>query len=170
MHATWNFLAKQSQGGNLFVWLYMLVASIFLTPVALWVIYHQGLHLGWLEISIIIGSILLHIVYSISLQYGYKIGDLSLVYPTARGTGPFIVAVSAIFIYGETLTWWTFSGILLIVSSIFILGGGLKNVKNPDTKIPLLYGVYVGAIIASYTLVDKGAVSVANLSPIVYYY
>src|SRR5699024_2210693 len=39
-----------------------------------------------------------------------------------------------------------------------------------DIKTTVLYGIYVGLIIASYTLVDKGAVTVAALSPIIFYY
>ena len=170
MHATWNFLAKQSNGGNIFVWLYSLVSTVFLTPAAVFMFYLDGFNLGWLEIGLIVGSVLLHIVYSVSLQYGYRIGDLSLVYPVARGTGPFIVAVSAIFIYGETLTWLSGSGILLIVVSIFILSGGLNVLSRPNTKITVFYGMYVGLVIASYTLVDKGAMSASNLSPIIYFY
>src|SRR5699024_6066290 len=84
-----------------------------------------------------------HIIYALSLQYGYKIGDLSLVYPIARGTGPFIVAISAIFLYGETITWKSGSGILLIMVSIFILSGGMKIFTSPDTTVSILFGVFL---------------------------
>ncbi len=170
MHATWNFLAKQSQGGFLFVWLYFAVSVVFITPFAILVMLQQGFELGWVELAFIAGSVLVHVVYSLSLQYGYKIGDLSLIYPIARGTGPFIVAISAVFLYGETLTVFSTTGILLIVLSIFILSGGLSVLKQSHVGIPVLYGVYIGVVIASYTLIDKGAVSVAHLSPIMYYY
>lgn len=170
MHATWNFLAKQSQGGNLFVWFYMVVSSIILTPVATIIFIQKGLVIDSTGIAIVGGSILLHIIYALSLQYGYKIGDLSLVYPIARGTGPFIVVISAIFLYGETITWKSGSGILLIMVSIFILSGGLKILTRSDTTVSILIGIFIGVTIASYTLVDKAAVSVVELSPIIYFY
>lgn len=170
MHATWNYLAKQSQGGNLFVAFYMLISFLWVTPVALWSISAEGFTLTWPAVGFIVGSILLHVVYSLSLQYGYKIGDLSLLYPVARGTGPFVVAFLAMFIYGESLTWLSGTGILLIVVSIFILSGGLRIFNQTGIKVTVLYGMYVGLIIAGYTLVDKGAVTVAAMSPVVFYY
>lgn len=170
MHASWNFLAKQSKGGNLFVWFYIVISSVILTPIAIIIIIQEGMVIDGTGAVIIGGSILLHIIYALSLQYGYKIGDLSLVYPIARGTGPFIVAISAIFLYGETITWKSGSGILLIMVSIFILSGGLKIFTRPDTTVSILFGIFIGVTIASYTLVDKAAVSVADLSPIIYFY
>ncbi|HLQ95630.1 MAG TPA: EamA family transporter [Pseudogracilibacillus sp.] len=170
MHATWNYLAKQSQGGNLFVAFYMFISFLWVTPVALWNISTEGFTLTWPAGAFIVGSILLHVVYSLSLQYGYKIGDLSLLYPVARGTGPFMVAFLAMFFYGERLTWLSGTGILLIIVSIFILSGGLRVFYQKGIKVTVLYGMYVGIIIAGYTLVDKGAVTVAAMSPVVFYY
>src|SRR5699024_11950822 len=60
--------------------------------------------------------------------------------------------------------------ILLIMVSIFILSGGLKILTRPDTTVSILFGIFIGVTIASYTLVDKAAVSVADLSPIIYFY
>src|SRR5699024_12783810 len=60
--------------------------------------------------------------------------------------------------------------ILLIMVSIFILSGGLKIFTRPDTTVSILFGIFIGVTIASYTLVDKAAVSVADLSPIIYFY
>src|SRR5699024_11685189 len=59
---------------------------------------------------------------------------------------------------------------LLIMVSIFILSGGLKIFTRPDTTVSILFGIFIGVTIASYTLVDKAAVSVADLSPIIYFY
>src|SRR5699024_277705 len=58
----------------------------------------------------------------------------------------------------------------LIVCSIFILSGGLEIFRKKDIKTTVFYGGYVGLIIASYTLVDKGAMTVVKLSPILFYY
>src|SRR5699024_2954157 len=100
MHARWNFLVKQSKGVKLCVLFYIVISSIILTTIAIIIIIQEGLIIDGAGAAIVGGSILLHIIYALSLQYGYKIGDLSLVYPIARGTGPFIVAISAIFLYG----------------------------------------------------------------------
>src|SRR5699024_6984783 len=105
MHATWNLLSKKSKGGTVFVWFYLGISIIFMTPF-LFLMQDFTLNIfGWL---IILASVLTHAIYSISLQYAYKIGDMGLIYPTARGTGPFIVMIFAVVFYNESIT--LFSG------------------------------------------------------------
>ena len=70
MHATWNYLAKHSQGGNLFVFMYMLVSFIWLSPIALFVISRESISLTGTALLFVLGSIVLHIIYSLSLQFG----------------------------------------------------------------------------------------------------
>src|SRR5699024_3025129 len=143
MHASWNFLAKQAKGANLFVWFYIVISSIILTPIAIIIIIQEGLIIDGAGAAIVGSSILLHIIYALSLQYGYKIGDLSLVYPIARGTGPFIVAISAIFLYRETITWKSGRGILLIKVSIFILSGALNIFTRADIRVSNPFGIFI---------------------------
>src|SRR5699024_3925814 len=88
----------------------------------------------------------------------------------ARGTGPFIVAIIAIFLYGETITWKSGSGILLIMKSIFIISSGMKIFTRHDTKDSIIICIFAGFNIVNFHLVDKAAVSVADLSPIIYFY
>src|ERR687885_262346 len=88
LHASWNLLAKRAGGGAPLVWLYDLVALALFAPLAL-VIFLLGAALpGPITLVFIVGSALLHLGYFILLQRGYRSGDLSLVYPLARGTGP----------------------------------------------------------------------------------
>lgn len=170
MHATWNYLAKRSQGGLAFVWLYMAVSTVIYAPFVIGMFIWQPFHIGWVGWAFIIGSAVIHLVYALTLQKGYKIGDLSLVYPVARGTGPLIVAVAAVFIYAETLTPLSMIGIILITISIFIITGGVQALKQKSAFVPLLYGLLIGILIASYTLVDKGAVSIAHIPPLLLTY
>lgn len=170
IHAIWNYLAKQSNGGFVFVWLYMLVGVIVYAPVVAFVLIAQNNHIGWVELAFILGSGLIHVAYALSLQKGYKIGDLSLVYPIARGTGPMIVALSALFIFDEHLSLLGVTGVIIIVISIFILTGGIKAIREAQNFTPLLYGVLIGLFISGYTLLDKGGVSVLLISPIILNY
>lgn len=170
MHATWNYLAKQSNGGFAFVWLYMLVSAVVYMPAVAVVFIVQDVHLGWMEMAFITGSAIIHIAYALTLQKGYKIGDLSLVYPIARGTGPMLVAVAAFFIFDERLSTLGTIGIILIVGSIFIITGGPQAIRNAKTLIPLLYGLLIGLFISGYTLLDKGAVDIMMISPIILNY
>ena len=46
----------------------------------------------------------IHCAYFAALAVGYRVGDLSFVYPIARGTGPILVALLSTFLIGEILS------------------------------------------------------------------
>ena len=95
-HAVWNLLAKGGQGGQGFVWLYTVAASVVYLPVMVAALIVAPGPLGWEAFVFMAGSGALHTVYASLLQRGYRTGDLSLVYPLARGTGPLISTLAAI--------------------------------------------------------------------------
>lgn len=170
MHATWNYLAKQSEGGFNFVWLYMAVSTIIYLPFVIVFFFLGEMRFGWLELAFISGSAVIHMAYALTLQKGYKVGDLSIVYPLARGSAPMLIAVAALFLYGERLSFAGMFGIGLIVFSIFILTGDLRRFKQPNSGKAIFYGLLTGLLISCYTLLDKGAVSVALMSPLLLNY
>ena len=69
----------------------------------------------------IIASGLVHIVYSVSLVYAYRSGDLGETYPIARGSSPLLVAVGAALFAREHLGWLPLAGILLVSAGIISL-------------------------------------------------
>ena len=79
---------------------------------------------GWIALGFIAGSAALHLAYFLLLQQGYRIGDLSLVYPLARGTGPMLATAAAILLFGERPTPLALTGAVLIVGGVFVLTGG----------------------------------------------
>ncbi|MGH3663904.1 MAG: EamA family transporter, partial [Micromonosporaceae bacterium] len=97
-HATWNLAAKRaSDGGLAFVWLAALLATVMYAPVVL-VAAHS---LSLAAVGVIMLSGLVHLGYFLLLQRGYRLADLSVVYPLARGTGPLLSVTAAIVILGE---------------------------------------------------------------------
>lgn len=88
-----NYLAKRSEGGFAFMWLYMIISTIAYAPLIAGMFILTEIHIGWLEVGFIAGSAVIHLAYSLLLQKGYKIGDFSLVYPVCRGTGPLLVSL-----------------------------------------------------------------------------
>lgn len=130
MHATWNFWAKRSEGALTFVWLYMLASTIIYASFVIAFFLLQSISFGLIELAFVVGSALIHLVYSLTLQKGYKIGDFSLVYPVARGVGPAIVAVMAVFLYQEKLSLIALGGTVLIMGSIFIISGGIQAIRK----------------------------------------
>ena len=88
LHASWNFVSKKSGGGSSFVLLYETFAFLIYMPLLYLVDFKRLLSLPLELWLLIILSAVLHVIYTIVLQTGYRKADYSVVYPTARGTGP----------------------------------------------------------------------------------
>lgn len=168
LHATWNLAAKRSGGGLGFIWLFTVLSVVIYAPVALVAAIIIRPTLGWLELGFVLGTALLHLAYFASLQRGYQLGDLSLVYPLARGTGPVLSTTAAILLFGERPGPVAITGAVLIAVSVFVLAssGGIRSVATVRTAVG--YGLLTGALIASYTLWDKYAVSTVMIAPLIY--
>jgi drug/metabolite transporter (DMT)-like permease len=166
-HAGWNFLAKGAQGGTAFVWLSSVAGAVIYLPVTAVAFALMPDGLGWSALGLMAGSGVLHAVYFVMLQRAYATGDLSLVYPLARGTGPLLSATAAIAFLGERPSLLALVGAGVIVLAVFsLIGGSSHGPRGQGTVFALL----TGAAIAGYTLWDKHAVGPAALSPIVYYW
>jgi len=169
IHAYWNYLLKRMGAGAAAMWMYGLLSAICYAPVALWLIAFRHPHVPIAGYVFIFGSALLHIGYFLFLQRGYRVGDLSIVYPVARGTGPIIATVGAVLILKEQPTPVAVLGTLLIAAGIFLLAGGLHFFTTPSARAvhaALRYGTITGLFIGLYTLWDKHAVSTLLVPPI----
>lgn len=126
---------------------------------------------GWIQCAFLLGSAVMHVIYFLVLQRGYQVGDLSVVYPLARGTGPAFSTVGAILLLGERPTTWAlFGGAMIIAGVIVIALSGQTAVSAAPEKTRgfqqgIIYGVLTGFCIAIYTLWDKQAVSAAAAIP-----
>lgn len=164
-HATWNVFVKKVNAGPEFVWLFSLVTGVVYLPLALYVLIVEAPTLGWVEFGIMAGSAVLHLGYFLLLQAGYRNGDLSLVYPTARATGPFLSVILAVVILGENISAQAGVGALIIVVGIVNLTGGFKKrPKNVTTS--LAFGLGTGAFIGGYTIWDAYAVTALMVPPL----
>ncbi len=172
MHATWNLAAKRSGGGGLFLLLCSLVSVVLLAvPVAI-VVARDGLPRDPLAWAVITGTSVLHFVYSSSLQRAYRVAELSVVYPVARGTGPMLSLLLATTLLGERPGPQALVGGLTIVLGVFWLAGGGRLLREHDarTRLGLRWGLGIGALIASYTIVDAYAVRTLAVAPLVLEY
>jgi drug/metabolite transporter (DMT)-like permease len=120
-HATWNFLSKRSSGGITFIWLIYISSAIIFLPVMAWMLYGQKVMFSFPVIAICVISGGVRLLYFIVLQTGYQKGDLSLVYPLARGCAPMFAAIGAILFLDEVPSLFSISGLILIVSGVIVI-------------------------------------------------
>jgi len=163
-HASWNISAKYAAESRHFIWLFSAGSVLVYGPVVLAVLLverpvFETRH--WLALA---ATSVLHLLYSLSLQTGYRHSDLSVVYPIARGTGPLLSFIGAAILLGETPTTQSIAGLLLIVGGILLVAGIVGHHRRAP-RIGVFYGLLTGALIAAYTLNDGWAVKVLLISP-----
>ena len=111
---------------------------------------------------------MLHLVYFIVLQKGYRNADLSVVYPLARGSGPLFSSIAAILFLHEALKLTSTLGLFLIIGGVLIITGlSFNKDNNSKIKTGMIYGVLTGFMIAAYTLNDTIAIKQYSVSPLI---
>ena len=171
IHASWNLLAKRAASvGPVFVFAYNLVACI---AYAQWVLYllmrGEGIAWTWAGVGFVVLSGLIHLAYSLCLQRGYQVADLSVVYPVARGTGPMLSTLGAFLILGERPSGQGVFGLVLVIAGIGLIAtqGNLSAFRRPGGQAGVRWGTATGGLIASYTVVDAFAVKTLGIAPVV---
>lgn len=166
-HATWNLCVKRINGGAELVWLFSIISCVLYLPATIYVIVTQKPHFGWLEFGFVVGSSLLHLGYFLFLQAGYRKGDLSLVYPTARATGPLLSVSFAVLFLGEYISLQVAVGAILIIFGVISLTGGFSKKPSNNMSSSLLFGIGSGTFIGAYTVWDAHAVAILLIPPLV---
>jgi drug/metabolite transporter (DMT)-like permease len=164
LHAGWNFLLKKSQRKIVFIWWFLLVALVIYFPMFLYSWTHTSISsLGW---KCLAGTGMLHVLYFWFMAGAYERGDLSLVYPLSRGSGPLFVPFLAVIFIHETLSLLGILGIALIILGIYVIhlhSFSARSLLEPFLALrgsASLWALCTGGTIAAYSLVDKIGVSV----------
>ncbi len=170
-HASWNLLSKQaaSTGAACFVWLLATAASCLYAPVVALVAIVGRPHLAAVNWLFLAGTGVLQAGYFMFLQFGYRLGDLSVVYPIGRGTGALLAALAGVLILGERPALLALAGICLIIGGIVAVG--LPPARRDQAGLPqpakaVAFALCTGLFIASYTVWDKFAVGPLHTPPI----
>ena len=163
-HATWNLAAKRAAQSRHFVWLYSLGSVVLWAPAAAWALGRTGFRLSALQCLALCATALLHLAYSLALQAGYRVADLSLVYPVARGFGPLLSFFGAMLLLGERPGALALLGLGLILLGIALVANLTRSLRH-TTHRGVVWGLLTGACIAAYTLNDGWAVKVLAVSP-----
>jgi drug/metabolite transporter (DMT)-like permease len=169
-HATWNLTIKAAgTSGTRFLWLTFVVATIAVAPFGIASLVQVGPRMTLL-LLLALGSGILQIAYFLTLQRGYRLGDVSVVYPLARGSGPLLSVIFAILLFGERPGILALIGAGVVVAGVVVIGLAGGRGRFAANRAGILYGLLVGVVIAAYTLWDANAVVQQKLPPFGYFW
>ena len=160
MHAVWNAMVKKhpdkvvAVSGIVFGHVPCSIIAIILLPAP-----------SAASIPFIIASVFIHQGYQWFLLSSYQIGDLTKVYPIARGSGPLVATIISILFLGLVLDNLIILSICFICLGILVLGI-FDRLNKKNLKI-MQYSLFTGFFIGLYSLVD-GYGARASLSAITY--
>jgi len=172
LHASWNYLAKKSRNKLAFIWWAILFSVILFFP--MFIYYWPAAPIssaGWV---CIVATGVLHAFYFWFMAGAYERGDLSLVYPLARGSGPLFVPILAVLLLNEQLSISGVLGITFVILGIFSIhlrSFSIQSMLEPFLAMRgggSLWALCTGGTIAGYSLVDKIGVTIVH--PPVYIY
>jgi len=177
LHATWNIAAKRAGGDHRFTLITSLLTSVLWLPAGLWFGWHEVPRWGWAEWGIVSLSAAVHLLYFNTLLKGYRVADLTVVYPLARGSGPLLTAAAAVLLLGESLSALGLGGVLAVCGGIFLIAGGpalWRHTTDPAqrarTRAGVRWGLLTGALIAGYSVIDGYAIKVLAIGPVLFDY
>jgi drug/metabolite transporter (DMT)-like permease len=165
-HATWNYYAKRAAGSRHFVWLYSIGSLLLYAPIVVWIVIFERPQFTAVHWVTLFATGVLHMGYSLLLQAGYRISDLSLVYPIARGTGPLLSFIVATIFLHEPANSLSVLGVLLIVTGILLVSG-IAGSPHKAPRAGVAFGILIGVFIAGYTINDGWAVKALFISPFI---
>jgi len=164
-------MVRRSDTPELTNWLMATSGGLLASPIAIYLfVTNPPDPVGWWFIA---GTVALHIAYFFTLGRAYKHGDLSLVYPVARGLGLAMIPIIGVTVLSESVSLAAGLGIVSIFIGVVTIGsssgGGLKVWLNPKALLAdrgALFAVMTGVLIATYSTLDKRGVE--HVEPIFY--
>ncbi len=176
-HAVWNIAMKRAgTSGTTFVAATLVVGVVTLAPFGIPALIAAPPAAGAVFVPLVLGSAVLQLAYFLLLQRGYRLADVGVVYPLARGTGPLLSVVGGVVLLGERPGPIVLAGAALVVAGVVVIGLAGARARDgvaegaPRRWRGIRYGAAVGVVIAGYTLWDAAAVTRADLEPVGYYW
>jgi drug/metabolite transporter (DMT)-like permease len=172
-HASWNFCTKRSDDKLAFLWLAGMAGLLLLFPVVLALTERWSWPASvWIGMA---ASALVRSAYFASLGAAYTRGDLSLVYPMARGIAPVFVPPLAILLLGERVSLTGGLGIAAVALGVYVLHLPALDVRALLAPVRSLtaahvgFAVLTGLMTATYSIIDKRNMSL-GVDPVLYAY
>lgn len=168
LHVVMHVLLKRARDRTAFVWWMWLWASVLFLPVPL--LYWQTIPAStW---ALLVVSALFEALYHVSITRAYREGDLSLVYPLARGTAPLLILLWSVLFLSEEVSFGGGLGIAIVPLGLYAINlprlsawrSAWRAFGHPAARPALLSGL----CISLYTTLDK--VGVRTVVPQTYTY
>lgn len=147
LHALWNAVVKGS--GDRAVAMAMVNFAHGLLGLAMVVVFLPPSRESW---PFLLASTLIHFFYYAFLLLAYRNGDLSQVYPIARGSAPLLVSVGGVLFADEWLSPQGWAGVVLVSAGILIVFFARGPIRTDKTTIAA--ALLTGLAIASYSVAD----------------
>lgn len=146
LHAGWNLVVKRS--GDRLVSAAAISAGAAAVTLPITLVAGLPDRSVWGLIAV---SAVLETVYMVLLATAYEKGDLSFIYPIARGTAPVLVTVAGILLLGDRVTALGLAGVAVVTVALAALA------RRGARKEGLSWALATGAVIAAYTTIDAAA-------------
>lgn len=101
----------------------------------------------------IAASVTMHFLYYLALVAAYRRGEMSEVYPIARGGGP-LVSTGAVLLLGERIAPATLIGIGALAGGVMLMALHKGRARSATDRAAIALALLTGMIIASYTVID----------------
>lgn len=148
VHALWNLLLARARDSEAATAVALVVGALTFAPVAVLTWDIEAAALPYLA-----SSAALEVAYFALLAGAYERGELSLIYPVARGSAPVLVAIFSVVLLGTALHALTVLGVLLVAAGVLLVRG--VSPLHPGDRRHVGMALAVGSTIAAYTLFDK---------------
>jgi len=169
VHASWNFLLKKSGGGGGLIAAASTLSLLVYAPIVAGVMWYSAYRFQPIHLALMFASGMIHTVYFLLLDRAYRSGgDLSIVYPLARSTGPLLTIAVAILLLGERPGPTAIGGALLIGASALLLTGNPFAWHKSEARHAVGFALLTGCVIAGYTIFDKASVAAWLIPPLLY--
>ncbi len=147
LHALWNAVVKGA--GDKAIILGLIALGHVVPGIVVVVLVPSP---GWAIWPYVVASTVIHWGYYYFLNVAYRLGDLSVMYPIARGLAPVMITLGAQVWIGETVPPLAWVGILTVSGGIMVLTRGVFSGALPMAG--LMAALAVAVMVASYSLVD----------------
>ena len=155
-HASWNVLLARARDPDASGAVALLAAVVLFAPLAIATGGVSGAAAPYIA-----ASAALELAYFALLAAAYRGGELSVVYPVARGSAPVLVLAVSAGVLGAATSAWQVAGVGLVAAGVLLVRG----IRRPDDPLVVALALSCGACIAGYTIVDAHGLDHAAALP-----